>query len=100
LAAQKIISTLQSSGPTPDELQKFVAQARRESEVAVKTNDWWLAEISNHVMPDGAAAGQPLTGLLTWSAQLDGLTAAKVQDAARKYFDPANVARFVLLPEK
>jgi zinc protease len=100
LAAQKIISALQTSGPTPDELQKFVAQTRRETEVAVKTNDWWLSEISNHVMPDGEAAGRPLSGLLTWSAQLDGLTAAMVQDAARKYFDPANVARFVLLPEK
>ena len=99
-AAQEIITALRTTGPTADELQKFVAQSRRETEVAVKTNDWWLGEISSHAMPDGASAGRPLSELLSWGKRLDALTLAMVQDAAKKYFDPANVARFVLLPEK
>ena len=99
-AAQEIIAALRTSGPTPDEVQKFVAQARRATEVAVKTNDWWLGEISNHVVPDGPEVGRPLSEILTWGKRLDALTPAIVQDAAKLFFNPANVARFVLLPEK
>jgi zinc protease len=99
-SAQQIIATLRNDGPTADELQKYVAQARRETEVAVKTNDWWLGTISNHVMPDAGEAGRPLSELLQWGKRLDALTTAAVRDAARLVLDPARVARFVLLPEK
>ncbi|MGH7593670.1 MAG: M16 family metallopeptidase [Gemmatimonadales bacterium] len=99
-AAQEIITAMRTTGPTADELQKFVAQARRESEVAAKTNDWWLGEISNRVMPDGPDLGRPLSDILSWGQRLDALTPGMVQDAAKRFFDPANVARFVLLPEK
>ncbi len=99
-AAQAIIVSFRADGPKPDELQKFVAQARREIEVQVKTNDWWLEELSNYGMPDGAEAGRPLAEILQWGKRLDALTPAMVRDAAQRYFDPARVARFVLLPEK
>ena len=98
-AAQNLIGALQQTGPTADEMEKFVAQQRRSSEVAVKTNDFWLGEIGDHVMADGGATNRPLSEILDWSKRLDALTPAMVQDAARKYFDPARVARFVLLPE-
>ena len=98
-SAQHIIATLRDDGPTSDELQKFVAQARRETEVAVKTNDWWLGEISNRVMPDAGEAGRPLPEMLQWGKRLDALTTAAVREAARVVLDPARVARFVLLPE-
>jgi zinc protease len=97
-AAQRIIAGLQATGPTADELQKYVAQARRETEVAVKTNDWWMSEISSHVDPDGGAAGRPLDQMLHWSAELDAVTLDQVREAARRYFDPHRVAHFVLLP--
>lgn len=98
-AAQEIITTFRNEGPTADELQKFVAQVRREQEVAVKTNEWWLGQLANYAMPDGPRFGLPLSGVLDWGKRLDGITRAVVQDAAKKYLDPANVARFVLLPE-
>lgn len=98
-AAQEIIATFRKEGPTADELQKFVAQVRREQEVAVKTNEWWLGQLANYAMPDGPRFGRPLSEMLEWSKRLDGITTTIVQDAAKKYLDPANVARFVLLPE-
>ena len=98
-AAQEIITAFRQGGPTADELQKFVEQTRRETEVAVKTNDWWLGELSNYAMPDGPRFGSSLSGILAWGKRLDALTPAIVQDAAKRYLDPANVARFVLLPE-
>jgi zinc protease len=98
-AAQEIITAFRKDGPTTDELQKFVAQTRREVEVGVKTNDWWLGQLANYAMPDGPRFGRPMSEMLDWSKRLDALTPAIVQDAARRYLDPANVARFVLLPE-
>ncbi len=89
----------QRRAPTKDEIQKFVEQTRRGTETAVKTNDWWLSELANYAMPDGPRFGQPLSDILQWSQRLDAITPAMVQDAAKRYLDPANVARFVLLPE-
>ncbi|HEY3933794.1 MAG TPA: insulinase family protein [Gemmatimonadales bacterium] len=100
LAAQQIIATFRSDGPRPDELEKFTEQARRENEVAVKTNEWWMQELADYADPDGPDTGRPLPEFLGWSARLDALTPAMVQAAAQKYFDPARVARFVLLPEQ
>ncbi|HEX3929036.1 MAG TPA: insulinase family protein [Gemmatimonadales bacterium] len=98
-AAQPLIDSLRTVGPTADELQKFVAQTRRELEVAVKTNEWWMSELSNYAAPDGEEHGRPLGDILFWDKRLDALTPAMVRDAARRYLDPARVARFILLPE-
>jgi zinc protease len=98
-AAQEIITAFRKDGPTKDELQKFVEQTRREVEVGVKTNDWWLGQLQNYAMPDAPRFGRPMSEMLDWSKRLDALTPAIVQDAAKRYLDPANVARFVLLPE-
>lgn len=97
-AAQGIIATFRRDGPTADELQKFIEQTRRETEVGVKTNDWWMSELSDYAMPDGARFGRPLTAIPDWNGRLDAITPARVRDAAGRYLDPANVARFVLLP--
>jgi len=99
-AAQDIIAAYRNDGPTPDEIQKYVAQSRRETEVGVKTNDWWLGQLANYAMPDGPRFGRPIAELLQWSARLALLTPAAVRDASKRYLDPANVARFVLLPEQ
>ncbi len=97
-AAQQIVAGFRRDGPRVDELQKFVSQARREDEVAVKTNDWWMEQLSTYLMPDGTRVGQPLEGMLDWGKRLDALTPTMVRDAAATFFDPARVARFVLLP--
>lgn len=99
-AAQRIIAGLAANGPTPDEVEKAVAQARRQTEVGVKTNEWWVTAISDYADPDGPYAGRPMSEILEWSARLDSITPARVRDAVRSWFDPHRVARFVLLPEQ
>jgi len=94
-AAWEVITALRTEGPTADELQKYVEQTRRSSEVQVKTNFWWSG-----VIGDDAEKGTPFEDILTWSTRLDQLTTTAVRDAARRYLDPARVARFVLLPEE
>ncbi|MGH7583339.1 MAG: M16 family metallopeptidase [Gemmatimonadales bacterium] len=98
-SAQQIIAGFRAGGPDADEIQKFVEQTRRETQVQVKTNDWWLQQLANYAFPDGGDAGRPLGEMLRWNDRLSALTPAAVRDAAQRYFDPARVARFVLLPE-
>ncbi len=67
---------------------------------AWKTNDLVARPACElHAMPDGPRFGRPISEMLDWNKRLDALTPAIVQDAAKRYLDPANVARFVLLPE-
>ena len=49
---------------------------------------------------DHVEKGAPLEEILGWSERLDALTTTIVRDAARRYLDPARVARFVLVPEE
>jgi zinc protease len=93
-AAQGIIAALRTNGPTAEELQKFVAQYRRGTEVAVKTNGWWLGQLRQ-----AQQEGRPLAEILAWDARLTALTPAMVKAAAARYLDPKNVARFMLVPE-
>ncbi len=94
-ATWDVITALRGEGPTADELQKFVEQSRRSTEVNVKTNFWWGGMIGDHV-----EKGAPLEEILGWSGRLDALTTTIVRDAARRALDPARVARFVLVPEE
>ncbi len=98
-AAQQLIDSLRRDGPTADELQKVVAQEQQSTEVAVKTNDWWMQALGEYSAPDGDEAGAPLADILAWRQRLDAVTPASVRAAAQRYFDPARVARFILLPE-
>jgi zinc protease len=93
-AAWEVITALRTEGPTADELQKYVEQTRRSTEVQVKTNLWWGGQIGDY-----AEKGTPFEEIAAWGKRLDELTTVAVRDAARRYLDPARVARFVLLPE-
>ena len=94
-AASDVITALRADGPTADELQKYVEQTRRSTEVDVKTNVWWSGAIGDQV-----EKGLPFDDILAWGKRLDPLTTTAVRDATRRYLDPARIARFVLLPEE
>lgn len=93
-AANAAVASLRQDGPTAAELQKFVVQSRRSLEVAVKTNGWWLGELQS-ALEDGS----PLNEILAWDRRLDALTPEMVKAAAQRFYDPKNLARFLLVPE-
>ncbi len=94
-AAGRVIADLRENGPTATELATHVEKERRETEVSVRTNEWWLGNIIAQVETD-----ESLESISDWSKRLDALTVAKVRAAARIIFDASNVARFTLLPEE
>ena len=90
-----MIDSLKATLPSAADVGKVKEQLTRAREVEIKQNGYWLGNImARH------QAGEDLAGLLKpYDQMLAGLTAAQIQDAARKYFDTKNYARFVLLPE-
>jgi zinc protease len=92
----QVIDSLQKYGPTQAEVDKVREQITRAREVEIKTNDYWAGNI---VARD--RAGEDISGLGTpYDAFLKSLTAAQLQEAAKKYLDTSHYMKFVLLPEK
>jgi len=90
-----IIDTLKTKGPDATDLAKVREELIRAREVETKQNAYWLGNIMAREQ-----AGEDLNGLLApYDEMLKNLTGAQLQEAARRYFDTANYARFVLLPE-
>lgn len=89
------IDSLKTSGPTQADVNKVKEQLTRSREVEVKQNGYWAANIVGRDQ-----AGEDVSGLLAaYDKMVSGLTAAQIQDAVKKYFNTANYARFVLLPQ-
>jgi zinc protease len=89
------IDSLKTNGPTQADVNKVKEQITRKREVDVKQNGYWAANIVGRDQ-----AGEDVTGLLAaYNKMVSGLTPAQIQDAVKKYFNTANYARFILLPE-
>lgn len=93
-AALAVVDRVRREGPTAEEVRKVQEQQRREYEVSVRENDYWAYNLAAR-----DEAGEDPRGLVRYPALIDRLTPAAIRQAARRYLDPANLARFVLLPE-
>jgi zinc protease len=89
------IDSLKTQGPNAADVAKVKEELMRAREVEIKQNSYWLANIMAREQ-----AGEDVSGLLgAYDTMLKDLTPALIQDAAKKYLDTTNYARFVLLPE-
>lgn len=89
------IEILKKEGPTEVELNKVKEIQRRSLETQMKQNDFWLSQLqSSYIYEENPVANIEIGGMI------DGLNAATVKEAARRYFDPTNLATVVLVPEK
>jgi zinc protease len=90
-----LIDSLKANPPSQADVDKVKEQILRTREVEVRQNSYWLGNI---VARD--EAGEDLGGLTSqYDEMVKQLTAAQLQKAAKQYFNTANFARFVLLPE-
>jgi zinc protease len=90
-----LIDTLKNQPPSAADVNKVKEAFGREREVSLKQNAYWLGNIMAREQ-----ASEDLGGLLApYDEMVRNITPAMIQNAARKYFDTANYARFVLLPE-
>jgi zinc protease len=90
-----LIDSVKTQGPTAADVAKVKEEILRAREVEVKTNAYWIGNIAARDQ-----AGEDLAGLgAAYDEMVRKITAADLQKAAQKYFNTANYARFVLLPE-
>jgi zinc protease len=90
-----LIDSLKRQPPSQADVDKVKEQLIRSREVEVKQNGYWLNNILGREQ-----AGEDIATLLgPYDAMIRGLTPAQIQQAAQKYFDVNNYARFVLLPD-
>lgn len=94
-AVRAEIDLLRSSGPTPQQVSDAKIALVREFETNSKQNGYLLNQISLRYQY-GEDLGQ-LFGLAGYYER--AVTAAAIQEAARRYLDPGNYVQVTLLPE-
>jgi zinc protease len=89
------IDSLKARGPTETDLAKVKETMTRERETNIKTNSWWLSQLSARLRN----AEDPRE--IATSAQfIASLTPQIVRDAARRWLNEKQYVKVVLLPEK
>jgi len=90
-----VIDSLKTTGPSDEDITKIKEQITRGREVSLKTNAYWVGNISSRDQ-----ASEPLDGLLgPYDEMVKRLTAAQIKAAANQYFNTKNYVKVVLLPE-
>jgi zinc protease len=94
-AALEEIGKIKQNGPEATDIQKFVAEESRSTEVQLKENSFWQAHLSsasqNQEDPDA---------VLHYIQDLNKVTVQSVKEAANRYLSGDNLIRLILLPEK
>jgi zinc protease len=94
-AVFSMVESLQTKGPTAEEVSKVKEQLARQREVSVRENAYWLVNLAARDQ-----SGERFDGLLApYDAMIASLSREQIRAAARQYLNVNNYARFVLLPE-
>ena len=89
------IAKIKANGPEKVDVEKVVAEEKREIELQVKENGFW-----NSYLLDQYADGEDLNYINRYQSQLiDKISIESVKKAANQ-FCAENFAKFILLPEK
>ncbi len=89
------LDTLRIKGPDQVYVDKVKEIQRRNREVNLKENRFWLSQFRV-----AYANGENPEELLGFNKLVENLSIAAMQSAAKKYFDTNNMVKVVLLPEK
>ena len=91
---QELINDLKQKGALPADIAKFKAETRRETEVQLKDNQFWLGYLQSQYYNTDAP-----DEVLHETEQLAKVTVESTKEAANQYFG-SNFIRLVLMPEK
>ncbi len=94
-AAFAVIDSVKRTGPTDDEMAKIRETFLRSHETGLRENSAWLGWMNDH---DEDGRDQHAT--IEYPSLVKKLTGAQLRDAARRYLDITQYARFTLLPEE
>ena len=86
---------LKREGPAASDLAKVKQNWIQNHRKALRENGYWLGRIQSALLD-----GTDPKAILTHEERVNALTAAEVQDAARRYLNTENYVQVVLYPEK
>ena len=89
------INKIKKNGPEPVDIEKFVSEQRRQLEVQLRENGFWLGHLSSSFQRD-----EDPRYILTYLEQLKKITPESVKTVANKYLVDDRRFKFVLLPEE
>jgi zinc protease len=89
------VKHLQDAPPSATVVATVKEAARRQYETNLKENQYWLGRLSALHMQ-----GKDPSEIMTRLARINGVTAADVQAAFKKYFPMNRYALVTLMPEK
>lgn len=92
-AVQRAIEALRTTGPTAEELSSAMEKQRRQQEVSVRENSYWLSGVLSRLR-----LGVDPRQMLDAPQIIGATTIEAVREAANTLVDPAQFVRVVLLP--
>ncbi len=94
-AAIEEVNHLKQSGASFDDIQKFKAEERRQLELQLRENNFWLSYLQS-----SAALNKNPEMILNYLNSLGEVNQESTKISANKYFNQNNFIRLILLPEK
>jgi zinc protease len=89
------INKIKQTGAQPADIQKFVAEEARSTQVQLKQNVAWLGYLAG-----ASQNGQDPDEILSHVKYLDQITVQSTKETAVKYLNNNNLAKVILMPEK
>ena len=94
-AAVDEVNKLKQSGATAEDIQKFKAEEKRQLELQLRENGFWLGYLQS-----AYNRGKNPAEILAYEKTLDQVSVASTKEAANQYLKSSNFIRLILLPEK
>lgn len=89
------VNKIKKDGPLQSDLEKFVIEEKRQLELQLKENGFWMGQISSALQNN-----EDPTYVLRYLEELDKVTVESVKAVANKYLKSDRLFEFILLPEE
>ena len=89
------VELLKTDGPTDKQVNDAREKLLRDYETNQKQNAYWVAQLLGRYQ-----SGEPVDSLFALTEYYKKLTPAMIQEAAKRYLNPANHVKVTLFPEK
>lgn len=92
---KNIIDTIKTKGPDTTAVEKFKAEFKRNHELQLRSNDYWLSYLLNQYYNN-----EDVMDVKTYNERIEAISPEDIQKAAQQYLTGRNIVELVLLPEK
>jgi zinc protease len=89
------VQKVKTNGPSQTDLDKFVIEQRRQLEINLRENGFWMNQISSAYRNE-----EDPTYILRYIDELEKLTVDDIKEVANKYLQDDRLFKFILLPEE